>query len=207
MKAYIYTGGVIFPDNIEERPEEGDLIVAADSGYNNARLLGVRPQILLGDFDSLGNPPLDVPEVMQVPPEKDFTDTQIAVETAVSRGADEIVIIGGIAGRFDHALSNLAILESLHQRKVRAIWLDGQNRVRFIRDTGFILLRSQYKYFSLIALDEKVKGVSIQGCKYPLKNKTIERKLQFAVSNEIEGNCALITVKKGGIYIIESKDA
>ena len=56
------------------------------------------------------------------------------------------------------------------------------------------------------ATDEKVKGVSIEGAKYPLKNATLTRKHQFAVSNEIVKNCALINVKKGGIYIIESRD-
>ena len=67
-------------------------------------------------------------------------------------------------------------------------------------------MRSQYKYFSLIAADEKVKGVSIEGAKYPLINKTLFRNRQFAVSNEIVKNAALVNVKKGGIFIIESRD-
>ena len=78
--------------------------------------------------------------------------------------------------------------------------------MRYIKNSGFIVVRSKYKYFSLIAADEKVKGVSIEGAKYPLKGKTIMRNCQFAVSNEIVKNAALITVKKGGVYIIESRD-
>ena len=84
--------------------------------------------------------------------------------------------------------------------------MNGQNRVRFIRNSGFIVVRSQYKYFSVLAADEKVKGVSIEGGKYPLKNAMLRRDHQFAVSNEITKNCALINVKKGGVYIIESRD-
>jgi thiamine pyrophosphokinase len=67
-----------------------------------------------------------------------------------------------------------------------------------------LLARSRYKYFSLIADDEKVKGIDIEGGKYPLKNAAILRKHQYAVSNEITGNCALIAVKKGGLFIVES---
>lgn len=206
MRAFIYAGGEIFPERIEERPNEDDLKIAADSGYKNALAMGIKPDILIGDFDSIGRLPDDVPEVLQLPEEKDYTDTQTAVETAISRGANEIIIIGGTGGRFDHALSSMCILESLCERHIQGVLVNGQNRVRYLKNSSFILLRSKYKYFSLIAADPKVKGVSIDGAKYPLKNKTLERKLQFAVSNEISGNCALISVNKGGIYIIESHD-
>jgi len=206
MKAYIFTGGEIFHQYIEEKPEENDLVIAADSGYKNAALMGAHINILIGDFDSLGDVPDDVDEVFRLPEEKDVTDTQIAVDMAVERGADEIVIIGSTSGRLDHTLSTLAILEKYWEKRLPIYIVNGQNRVRYIRDSGFIVVRSQYKYFSVIAADEKVKGVSIEGGKYPLIKKTLLRNHQFAVSNEITKNCAHITVKKGGIYIIESKD-
>lgn len=206
MKAYIFTGGEIFHQYIEERPEEGDLVISADAGYKNATLMGVHTNILIGDFDSLGRIPDDVDEVKQVPVEKDLTDTQIAVETAMEKGAEEIIIIGSTAGRFDHALSMMAVLEKYWESRVPMYIVNGQNRVRFIRNSGFIVVRSQYKYFSVLAADEKVKGVSIDGGKYPLKNATLQRNHQFAVSNEITKNAALINVRKGGVYIIESRD-
>ena len=206
MRAYIFTGGEIFAEYIEERVGEGDLVISADSGYKNAKLLGAHTNILIGDFDSLGDIPDDVDEVLQLPPEKDLTDTQLAVDTAIDRGADEIIIVGSTSGRFDHAMSTLAILEKYWGKRLPMYIVNGQNRVRFIRDSGFIVVRSRYKYFSLIAADEKVKGVSIDGAKYPLVNKTLERTHQCAVSNEIVKNAALINVKKGGIYIIESRD-
>ena len=206
MKAYIFTGGEIYHQYIEEHPEEGDLVISADAGYKNATLMGAHTNILIGDFDSLGQIPDDVDEVLQVPVEKDLTDTQIAVETAIEKGADEIIIVGSTSGRFDHALSTLAILEKYWDKRIPIYIVNGQNRVRYIKNSGFIVVRSQYKYFSLIATDEKVKGVSIEGAKYPLVNKTLTRSHQFAVSNEITKNAALITVKKGGVYIIESRD-
>ena len=206
MKAYIFTGGEIFHQYIEEKPEGDDLVIAADAGYKNAKLMGAHINILIGDFDSLSDVPDDVDEVFRLPAEKDVTDTHIAVDMAVERGAYEIVIIGSTSGRLDHTLSTLAILEKYWEKRIPIYIVNGQNRVRYIRDSGFIVVRSQYKYFSVIAADEKVKGVSIEGGKYPLVKKTLLRNHQFAVSNEITKNCALITVKKGGVYIIESKD-
>ena len=207
MRAFIFCGGDIFPDGIEERVEQGDLVVAADSGYLNAQKLCAKIDLLIGDFDSIGRIPDDVGEIFRVPAEKNATDTQLAVSLAIERGADEIIIVGSTSGRFDHAASILAILEDLWARKIPAVVVNGQNRVRFIRNSGVIILRSRYKYFSIVALDEKVKGVSIEGAKYPLKNKEILRRNQFAISNEIVKNCALITVRKGAVYVVESRDS
>ena len=207
MKAFIYTGGAIYPENITEHPKGDDLIIAADSGYKNAISLGARPDILLGDLDSLDREdiPKDI-ELLQVPAEKDFTDTQLAVDTALKKGATEIVIIGGLSGRLDHTLSNLSILEDLNKKRIHALIADGFNRVRYINSTSTLVARSGYRYLSLLCLSEKVKGVSVEGCKYTLSNAKLTRDFQFAVSNEIVGNCALISVRKGGIYVVESKD-
>lgn len=207
MKAFIYTGGRLDKEYVTEHPKGDDLVIAADSGYRNAISLGESPSVLLGDFDSLGD--LNIPENverMKVPAEKDFTDTQLAVDTAIRRGADEIVIIGGLDGRLDHTLSNLAILEDLNKRKIHASITNGYNRVRYINSTSTLIARSGFKYLSLICISERAKGVSVEGCKYPLKNATLNRDFQYAVSNEIVGNCALISVRRGGLYVIESRD-
>ncbi len=207
MRAFIYTGGQIHPENITEHPKADDLTVAADSGYHNAVLLGERIDILLGDFDSIGEVPHEGSfERIQVPVEKDLTDTQLAVTVALDRGAEEILLIGGLSGRLDHTLSTLAILENLDERGIHATLTDGQSRARYMHATSTLLARSGYKYLSLIAATDIVKGVTVEGCKYPLKNATLRRSMQYAVSNEITGNIALISVKKGGLYIIESKD-
>ena len=209
-KAFIYTGGTVFDEYVIEKPEAGDLVIAADAGYLTAQKMGITPDVLLGDFDTLGveNIP-DGIECLRVPAEKNDTDTQLAVSTAIERGAKEITIIGGVSGRLDHTLSTLSILEDLWERKndrIYAILTDGKNRVRFIRNSGAILPRSQYRYFSLIAADELVKGVTLEGCKYPLKNGRISRRHQWAVSNEITGNCALVEISRGGVWVIESMD-
>ena len=206
MRAFIYTGGKINKQNITEHPKGDDIKIAADSGYENAIALGEKPDILLGDFDSISVRPDKDIETVEVPSEKDFTDTQLAIETAVRKGADDIVIIGGLSGRLDHTLSNLSALEDLWSKRIHAVATDGFNRVRYIDSSSALIPRSHYKYLSVIAVSDVLKGVDIEGCKYPLKNAKISRSFQFAVSNEITGNCALIAIRKGKAFIVESAE-
>ena len=207
MKAFVFTGGNIRPENITEKPEADDIIIAADSGYNNAKAMGITPHLLVGDFDSLGksNIPSGI-KTVELPEEKDVTDTHVAVDAAIENGASQIVIIGGLDGRLDHTLSNLAILEAMSELGVHAVITNGHNRARYIRSTSALLARSGFKYVSLIAADDVVKGVTLEGFKYPLTNAKLSRKFQYAVSNEIVGNCALVSVKRGGVWIVESID-
>ncbi len=206
-RAFIYTGGEIFKENITESPGEDDLCIAADSGYISARALGARVDLIIGDFDSLGS--VSIPggiERVELPREKDCTDTQAAVQLALERGYSEIVIIGGIGTRIDHVLSNIGILESLCDGGGRGYICNGKNRVRYIKNDNLLVGRSGYRYLSVIALDSVCKGVSVEGCKYRMKNQRLCRGVQFAVSNEIVGNVALVTVKKGAALVIESTD-
>ena len=208
MRAFIYVGGEIFTDGIIESPKGDDLKISADCGYENAKKLGIVPDFAVGDFDS-GNRaefPRET-EIIEVPAEKDFTDTQLAVDVALEHGADYIVIIGGLSGRLDHTMSNLSLLEKLWALGIRAIITDGKNRARYIERTSELVPHAGFKYLSLIAADKEAKGVSIEGCKYPLKNAKLTRtNNSFTTSNEILKNCALVSVKKGGLYIIESRD-
>ncbi len=207
MKCWIITGGELFCDCITERPTENDLVIAADAGYRHAVALGITPSVLLGDMDSIDE--LSVPaevECLRVPAEKDDTDTQLAVRVALERGATELLILGGLGGRTDHLLSNLSVLEFLWEKHIRCVIDNGKNRIRFLRNDSIIIPRSRYRYLSLLAVDAVVKGVTVEGCKYPLKKAKLERVRQYAVSNELTGNCAFIDVAKGGIYLIESID-
>ena len=203
--AFIYVGGEISPKNIMRKPKENDIIIAADSGFLNAEKCGVMPTVAVGDFDSMDEKfiPKGV-ERVTVPSEKDFTDTQLAVDVALERGASEIVIIGGLSGRLDHTLSNMGILRMLDAKRVYASAEDGKNRIRYIKNSNTLIARSGYKYLSVIVDGDIAKGVSVDGCKYPLNNATLKSDNQYAISNEIEKNLALITVKKGALFIIES---
>ena len=211
MKAFIYIGGTVNPDNITEHPKADDLTIAADVGALNAKKLGDIPEMIVGDFDSAKLEELEKEfpraEIVTVPKEKDFTDTELAIDAALKKGAKELVIIGGLDGRLDHTLTNIALLEDLSKNGIYAIITDGKNRIRYIESTSTLIPRSQFKYLSLIPRSEKLKGLTILGCKYTLENKTITNSAPgFTISNEILQNCAFICVKKGGLLIVESSD-
>lgn len=230
MNAYIITGGDVLLKNIKIDLEEGDLVIAADSGYETAKKLKLPVDVIVGDMDSIK---IELPrgiETVKLPAEKDVTDTEAAVEIAIERGAESICIVGGIGTRVDHTMASIGILEGIeglfsaplgkrrrffglakqarYARRIYATLTNGYNRVRFIRNDSVIIPRSPYfKYLSLICADEFVKGVTMEGVKYPLKNTTLSRRSQYyTVSNEISGNCAFISVRSGGVYIIESFD-
>ena len=211
MRSYIFIGGGVDKASLESPIQENALVIAADSGYDNAKALGYaeRCDFIVGDFDSTKEKAFcSRAKIIRVPSEKDETDTQLAINTAIENGADELYIIGGLTGRLDHTLSNIYLLESLTNSGIYACICDGKNRVRYLKERSSLLIqKSEYKYFGLLPADREVKGVSIDGAKYPLKNAKLERNNpSFAISNEVAENFAMVSTKKGGLFVIESKE-
>lgn len=211
MKSYIFIGGEVDKSALESPIPECTLVVAADSGYDNAKKLGYaeRCDFIVGDFDSTKEKAFcSRAKIIRVPAEKDETDTQLAINTAIENGADELYIVGGLSGRLDHTLSNIYLLETLAKRGIFATICDGKNRVRYLKERSALLIpKSEYKYFGLLPADREVNGVIIDGAKYPLKNAKLERNNpSFAISNEVEESLAMVSTKKGGLFVIESKE-
>lgn len=211
MKSYIFIGGGVDKASLESPIQENALVIAADSGYDNAKALGYaeRCDFIVGDFDSTKEKAFcSRAKIIRVPSEKDETDTQLAINTAIENGADELYIIGGLTGRLDHTLSNIYLLESLANSGIYACICDGKNRVRYLKERSSLLIqKSEYKYFGLLPADREIKGVSIDGAKYPLKNAKLTRNdPSFAISNEVTENFAMVSTKKGGLFVIESKE-
>ena len=108
-------------------------------------------------------------------------------------------------------MANLSLLVWLAHaggktRYIHALITDGKNRVRFIENDSALIPRSTFKYLSLAPAIKVCKGVTLKGCKYPLSNAKITREnTQYTTSNEIDGNLALVEVKRGALYIIESR--
>jgi thiamine pyrophosphokinase len=211
MKSYIFIGGEVDKSAIESPIPEGALVIAADSGYDNAKALGFaeRCDFIVGDFDSTKEKAFcSRAKIVRVPSEKDETDTQLAINIALQNGAQDMYIIGGLSGRLDHTLSNLHLLEALTKCGINATICDGKNRVRYVKERSSLLVpKSEYKYFGLILTTEKAKGVTIDGAKYPLKNANLDKNTpSFAISNEVTDNFAMVSIKKGGLLVIESKE-
>ncbi len=209
MRALIITGGRV---KMPLALPAADFVIAADSGYLTAKRLGVKPDLLLGDLDSLDRSQLSPGELdeMQkiiVSPIKDDTDTQLAADTAIARGADEIFIVGGLGGRLDHTLSSVFLLEYLAEKGIACRMTDGQSDVRILRGGETLTVKkSGRKYLSLVSLTDICRGVTISGVYYPLEKADLTRKYSWAVSNEITADAAEISLDAGVMLVIEAGD-
>lgn len=209
---YIFTGGNVCA--LSELPSADDFVIGADSGYLTAKRFGVTPDLLVGDFDSLDSSllkgdELDDIEKIKVSPIKDDTDTQLAVDIAISRGASRIILIGGLGGRADHTLSNIFLLEHISEKGIEASMSDGKNRIGILMADGekkSVKITKNFEYVSLVSLTDLCRGVSVKGVFYPLENAEITRKYSYAVSNRITDEYAEISLTDGKMLIIESSD-
>ena len=200
--ALVITGGYC---NVEAAknllPESVDLTIAADSGYMTAQKLGITPDITMGDFDSYKDKLPPEMNTLRVACEKDVTDTMLACEYAKDNGCRYITIVGGTGGRIDHSISNVFYLEDLRRQGIRVKLTDGENTVQVILDET-VTVKADGGYFSIFALDKCT--VTEYGCKYPLKNATMVRQRPYAVSNEVEGDYAVIKIE-GAALLVTSK--
>ncbi len=200
--ALVITGGYCNISEVKKLlPEAVDLIVAADSGYATAEKLGIVPDITMGDFDSYREKLPPEMNILRVACEKDVTDTMLACEYANDNGCRFITIIGGTGGRIDHSISNVFYLEDLRRRGVKIKLTDGENSVQVIIDET-VTVPSDGGYFSVFALDKCI--ITESGCKYPLNCAELVRSRPYAVSNEVSGECAVITVE-GAALLVTSK--
>lgn len=196
MDALIFLGGEFAPITIPT----AELIIAADRGWDNALKNGVTPDILVGDMDSITRVPENV-ETVRVPAVKDETDAQLAIRIALERGARHIILAGRLSGRADHTLSVIFMLESLKRDGIVCEIIDDLNRVRLLVNETASVERG-YKYFGLLSLGETV--VTAKSCRYPLECATLRRDVPYAVSNEVVGKAAEVTVNGDPILLIES---
>jgi thiamine pyrophosphokinase len=195
---YIFGAGDF--DGMKKSPAPGDYVIAADGGYRHCIGAGIVPDLVLGDFDSLGAPP-EHPNVMRVPAVKDDTDMMLAVKTALGMGAEEIIIYGGLGGkRLDHTLANIAALHYAHLHGAAAYLIGGGTTITVTNDIRFTA--DMRGYVSVFALGGEARGVEIRGLKYELTDAVLKPEFPLGVSNEFAGREARIWVKEGTIVVM-----
>ena len=178
----------------------GDLIIAADGGCVYLEKAGIVPDIIIGDFDSLGYVPKGN-EVIKLNPVKDITDMHAAVNVGLERGYTEFHLYAACGGRFDHTLANIQLTASLAQRNMKA-YIHGETIITAVSN-GEIAFDKCYKgYISVFSHSDKSYGVSIQGFKYTLDNAELSNAFPLGVSNEFIGIESKITVENGTLLIV-----
>jgi len=188
-----------------------DYLICADGGYTHAFQAGLKPDLVIGDFDSSSFDVASGIEVLKLPVEKDDTDTLYCIKYAIENGANEIYVIGGLGGRADHSMANLESIKYANRKGVSCTLIDQHNRI-FMESANDCKLTSveipkrEGWHLSIFPFCGVCKGVSLKGTKYPLKNYDLEDTFPIGVSNEIEEDTAVISFKKGDMLIILSRD-
>ena len=187
-----------------------DYIICADGGLTNARTLGLHPKLLIGDFDSehksLEDPISRTCEIIRLPAEKNMTDTEAAVDLAVSRGYTRITCLGGLGGRFDHTMGNIGMLSKYCGTGVELDFVDGINRVTMLSPGGYKVHPDGFYYLGFFAWGGPVNGLTLEGTKYPLTDFLLSDDTSRCVSNEILAEEAVVSFQTGRLLMIQSSD-
>lgn len=211
MKILIVSGGKA-PSKalLQNEKLNSDYIICADSGANCLYEYGIVPDYLLGDFDSIDKRiyehflSMECSKI-EYPVEKDCTDTQLALYKAIEIGAKEIVFLGCTGTRIDHVLGNLGLLKICQKHSV-AGYMKDDNCTIFLIDKGCEISGHIGETFSVQAYCDVVKGLSINGAKYPLKNYDLELGDPITVSNIFKDEKVQLTFTSGNLLFIYSQD-
>lgn len=199
---YIFAAGD-FSGNFTYK--ENDLIIAADAGYKHLEKLYIKPDILLGDFDSLKVLP-DISDIVRHPVIKDYTDSQLAVEEGIKRGYSNFVICGAIGGkRLEHTISNLQSTVGYAEKSISVILTDGECVVEALHNDTLYFDASMSGFVSVFCFSGKAEGVNLRGLKYPLENAVLHDSFPLGVSNEFMGTNSEISVRNGTLVLIYNK--
>lgn len=179
------------------------VILAADIGWQAAQNAGLPAQAVFGDFDS-GAPPA-TGRVYQSPAQKDDTDTMLAVRYALMHHASSITLLGCTGGRVDHTIANLQTLLFLAKQGVQN-YMVGDNCSFTCVPPGEVLVPNRPGfYFSVFAIGGTAEGVTLKNVKYPLYNAVLTEDSPLGVSNEIEGDAAVVQHSTGYLLLVTAE--
>ena len=174
-----------------------DYIICADGGYDHAVKMGVKPDILIGDFDSISNIPEDT-EKVQYPTRKDMTDSHIALELAREKGYNKMLLLGFTGDRADHSLTNILLLINYPE----AVIADDNNEIRLIKDAAE-LFGSAGDTVSIVPVYGDLEGITTSGLEYPLDNETLYLGDSRGVSNVMTDEKCVIKCRGGMGLVIK----
>ena len=198
----IISGGTFTP---LPQPDENTFVIACDRGYTYARRCGIRPDLLVSDFDSYDGPVDPEIPLQRFPSEKDDTDTMIAIRAALERGFREAVLYCALGGRLDHTLANLQSLAFALSHGLRLRIVSEDTEVLLLQDGTLSLPRREGFALSVFAFSERCRGVSLHGTKYTLTDAELENSFPLGVSNEWAEDAATVSITDGTLLIVLSK--
>lgn len=200
-KPVCYIIGSVEIKNQKFYPKPADFVIAADGGYANLIKLGVKPDILVGDFDSLESVPKGV-EIIRLPKEKNDTDTLYAVRLGLEKGYKHFHIYGGIGGRLDHTIANIQTLAFIAEQGGIGYLIGGGYTITVIKNSKISFDSAKKGIISVFCVGEKAEGVFLTGLKYPLTDYTMTKSIPIGVSNEFTGTESTVEVRNGMLAVM-----
>ena len=191
-------------DGLVKELKKDDYILAADGGLAHVERLGLKPDCILGDFDSLGYEPTgsDV-----FPVEKDDTDGMLAIKRGLSLGYREFLLYGSLDGpRLDHTVANFSALQYLADRGATGYLVGKDYLVTVVKDGAIRFDENAKGIISVFCMGADAKGVTIKGLHYELENGTLSAGFPLGVSNHFVGKRAEISVENGSLLVMYGKE-
>jgi len=180
---------------------ENDMVIAADAGYAFCKAKGIKPNVVIGDFDSLKEIPTGE-NVIKLSPNKDETDTLAAIKVGLQAGYELFHIYGGMGGRTDHTIANIQCLAMLADRSCQGYMFGDGEIMTVIHNRSIAFSTDAKGYVSVFSLVPESRGVFEEGLKFPLKNYVLNSENPMGVSNEFIGLNSVITVENGTLLIV-----
>lgn len=200
---YIFGAGEFTPCEISLT--EQDFVIAADGGYDHLLQIGLRADVVLGDFDSIVSSEIwedTISEKFTYPPEKDDTDMMLAIKLGLSKGYESFAIYGGLGGRLDHTIANIQAISYVADKGAQAILYHETYALTAIKNSSFTLPKDTTGYVSVFSLSDISENVTIKGLKYELEGATLTNAFPLGVSNEATGKKGVIHVGHGTLAVL-----
>lgn len=214
-KTVIVSGGMLEENFVLPilKSEETEFVIGVDKGLEFLYKHEIKPDYIVGDFDSVSRELVDYyREELNVPirefnPVKDASDTEIALRLCLGLNRKSILILGGTGNRIDHLWANVQCLQIALQAGADARIVDSHNQIRLL-DSDITLKKSEAfgPYFSLFPLEMPVDELSIRGAKYPLQNHFLKPSDSLCVSNEFAEDEVTISFVYGKVILMETRD-
>lgn len=203
MKAVLIAGGNMeAAERLKKLAAECDAVICADHGYDYAKKLGVSPDVIMGDMDSLKSSYSNITEYVY-PTRKDYTDSELITEYAVQNGYTQLYMFAFTGTRMDHTLVNLSFL--CRYKDFDAVIINDNNEIRAVKKEN-IICGEKGDILSLIPMGSDLVGITTENLEYPLTDETLVFGTGRGVSNVMTADICRISVKSGNGLIIKSTD-
>src|SRR5690554_5151332 len=210
MKGILVSGGKVNRNQLKKILRNSHFVIAVDSGLRALKDIGVIPNLLVGDLDSIDEVTFNWSkeknlEVLKFPIQKDQTDTEIAVDYLVEKKTDEIVLLGCTGSRLDHMLSNISLLRKLSKLGIEAKIVDENNEIRYL-NSNVSIEKKDGQYISVVPISLDGIILTLRGFYYNLEHKDLEYSTSLGISNYIVNDIGQVILEKGEALLIISRD-